>query len=68
MFFMSCCSYLTVFSFNQALLEQGTCSDIAERMQDYQVIAMVILLGCVGYSSGTKKYSSLHHLSFFSGS
>ncbi|NP_001293068.1 urease accessory protein D isoform X1 [Solanum lycopersicum] len=28
-----------------ALLEQGTCSDIAERMQDYQVIAMVILLG-----------------------
>ncbi|KAJ8548970.1 hypothetical protein K7X08_032333 [Anisodus acutangulus] len=27
------------------LLEQGTCAGIAERMQDYQVIAMVILLG-----------------------
>lgn len=27
------------------LLEQGSCTSIAERMQDYQVIAMVILLG-----------------------
>ncbi|KAL3520376.1 hypothetical protein ACH5RR_018525 [Cinchona calisaya] len=27
------------------LLEQGICSSIAERMQDYQVIAMVVLLG-----------------------
>ncbi|CDP11290.1 unnamed protein product [Coffea canephora] len=34
------------FSFSsQILLEQGRYSSIAERMQDYQVIALVILLG-----------------------
>ncbi|KAJ8631215.1 hypothetical protein MRB53_024538 [Persea americana] len=30
---------------DSVLLEQGSCSSIAERMQDYQVIAMVILMG-----------------------
>ena len=31
----------------QVLLEQGSVSSIAERMKDYQVIAMLVLLGSV---------------------
>lgn len=30
---------------DSVLLEQGSCSSIAERMQDYQVVGMIILLG-----------------------
>lgn len=31
----------------QVLLEQGSISSVAERMKDYQVIAMLVLLGLV---------------------
>jgi len=35
----------TPYIFEQTLLEQGSTYSIVERMQEYNVIAMVVLLG-----------------------